>query len=146
VNNPPNPKIDSLAGDVHPKHSDINLAMPRYSHTLRTDESKVLKSLPQFPSMFDSPQSESATLRATGTENTRPDVLQAAYRRRAHFRANPCLSVHRQQAPMTLTTSQLKSPETRGKTGVPGLLFKRRGRESLNDGKFGFPIVATNQF
>src|SRR5947208_326095 len=71
------------AGKVHPKlaqrlarHSDINLTMSRYSHTLRTDESKALTALPQFPSMFDSPQTESATLRATGTDNARSDVLQ----------------------------------------------------------------------
>ena len=64
------------AGGVHPKiaqrlarHSDINLTMSRYSHTLLKDEAEGLKALPQFPSVFDgAPRTEQTVLRATGTD------------------------------------------------------------------------------
>jgi len=64
------------AGGVHPiiaqrlaRHSDINLTMTRYSHTLLEDEAKRLEALPQFPSVFDgAPKPERAVLRATGTD------------------------------------------------------------------------------
>ena len=62
-------------GGVHPKlaqklarHSDINLTMTRYSHTLLADESEALNVLPQFPSVFDGSNNEQQTLRATGTD------------------------------------------------------------------------------
>lgn len=64
------------AGGVHPKiaqrlarHSDINLTMSRYSHTLLEDEAKGLEALPEFPSMFGSDDDcGGAVLRATGTD------------------------------------------------------------------------------
>ena len=64
------------AGGVHPKiaqrlarHSDINLTMTRYSHTLLEDEAKGLETLPRFPSVFDGArEAERAVLRATGTD------------------------------------------------------------------------------
>jgi hypothetical protein len=62
-------------GGVHPKlaqklarHSDINLTMSRYSHTLLADESEALNVLPEFPSVFDGQENERRALRATGTD------------------------------------------------------------------------------
>ena len=62
-------------GGVHPKlaqklarHSDINLTMSRYSHTLLADESEALKVLPEFPSVFDGGDNQRHALRATGTD------------------------------------------------------------------------------
>ncbi len=62
-------------GGVHPKlaqklarHSDINLTMSRYSHTLLADESEALKVLPKLPSVFDDNDNQRQTLRATGTD------------------------------------------------------------------------------
>lgn len=63
------------AGNVHPKlaqrlarHSDINLTMARYTHTLLADEATALDALPKLPSAFDEPATQTATLRATGTD------------------------------------------------------------------------------
>jgi len=78
-------------GGVHPRiaqrlarHSDINLTMSRYSHTLLNDEVEALQVLPQFPSLFDGNVSEPHPLRATGTnvvdstpENVLPFCLPA---------------------------------------------------------------------
>lgn len=62
-------------GGVHPKlaqklarHSDINLTMSRYSHTLLVDESEALNVLPEFPSAFDGSDDQRQALRATGTD------------------------------------------------------------------------------
>jgi integrase/recombinase XerD len=72
-------------GGVHPKlaqrlarHSDINLTMSRYSHTLLADEADALDVLPAFPSVLDGPQPDRQTLAATGTDDasaTRESVL-----------------------------------------------------------------------
>ena len=64
-------------GGVHPKlaqklarHSDINLTMTRYTHTLLSDESEALDVLPEFPSMYDNgSDKEQQELRATGTDD-----------------------------------------------------------------------------
>ncbi len=62
-------------GGVHPKlaqklarHSDINLTMSRYSHTLLSDEAEALDVLPEFPSLFDGDRPDRQELRATGTD------------------------------------------------------------------------------
>ena len=71
-----------VRGGVHPKiaqrlarHSDINLTMSRYSHTLLSDEAEGLEVLPQFPSLFGGDKPDCQTLRATGTDavDTTPD-------------------------------------------------------------------------
>jgi integrase len=63
-------------GGVHPKlaqrlarHSDINLTMSRYSHTLLADEAEALAVLPAFPSTFDAPECDQEALAATGTND-----------------------------------------------------------------------------
>jgi len=63
-------------GGVHPKlaqrlarHSDINLTMSRYSHTVMADEAEALEVLPEFPSMIRDNERQSHTLRATGTDD-----------------------------------------------------------------------------
>jgi integrase len=73
-------------GGVHPKiaqrlarHSDINLTMSRYSHTLLSDEAEALEVLPDFPSVFDTDRPQQQTLQATGTDDgqltsSRPDT------------------------------------------------------------------------
>jgi integrase len=73
-------------GGVHPKiaqrlarHSDINLTMSRYSHTLLSDEAEALEVLPEFPSVFDTDRPQQQTLQATGTDDvqltsSRPDT------------------------------------------------------------------------
>jgi len=64
-------------GGVHPKlaqklarHSDINLTMSRYSHTLLADKSEALNVLPEFPSVFDASDNQRQALRVTGTDAT----------------------------------------------------------------------------
>ena len=47
------------------RHSDINLTMSRYSHTLRGQEAKAIESLPDF----DTPISAEAI--ATGTDDNK---------------------------------------------------------------------------
>ena len=72
-------------GGVHPKlaqrlarHSDINLTMNRYSHTLLADEAEALDVLPSFPSLFDTTHNERQALAATGTDDMTPTVPKAA--------------------------------------------------------------------
>ena len=62
------------ASGIHPKtaqelmrHSDINLTMSRYSHTLRGQEAKAIESLPDF----DAPISAEAI--ATGTDDNKSE-------------------------------------------------------------------------
>jgi len=72
-------------GGVHPKlaqrlarHSDINLTMSRYSHTLLADEAEALDVLPNFPSVVEGPRQDRQILAATGTDDasaTRQNVL-----------------------------------------------------------------------
>jgi integrase len=64
-------------GGVHPKlaqrlarHSDINLTMSRYTHTLLSEEAEALDVLPEFPSAFRSSEEETHALQATGTDGT----------------------------------------------------------------------------
>jgi site-specific recombinase XerC len=90
------------SGNVHPKlaqslarHSDINLTLSRYSHTILTDEAKALESLPQFPTMFQDAANETAeNLRATGTDGPiqAGNVLQSGLQERG---SQPCISLHR---------------------------------------------------
>jgi integrase len=63
-------------GNVHPKraqklarHSDVNLTLSRYSHTLLADEAQALDALPAFPSLFDADEPEQQVLKATGTDD-----------------------------------------------------------------------------
>jgi len=63
---------------VHPKvaqtimrHSDINLTMMRYTHTLTGQESKAVESLPDL----SAPSSQSQRAVATGTDDKRVNVL-----------------------------------------------------------------------
>jgi integrase len=63
------------AGNVSPamaqrlaRHSDINLTMSRYTHTVFTDEATALSALPQFPSVTNPTTTGRAALRATGTD------------------------------------------------------------------------------
>ena len=71
-----------VQGGAHPKiaqrlarHSDINLTMSRYSHTLLTDEADALSALPDFPSVFDDSEPQSEALRATGTDDARAESV-----------------------------------------------------------------------
>ncbi len=67
--------ITSLAnGGVHPKtaqilarHSDINMTMSRYTHSLRGAEAAALSSLPDYT------LPEAATLKRTGTDDVPTD-------------------------------------------------------------------------
>jgi integrase len=68
-------------GGVHPKlaqqlarHSDINLTMSRYSHTVLADEAQALDVLPSFPSAFGLADKGQGVLAATGTDDGRPNV------------------------------------------------------------------------
>ena len=63
------------AGGVHPKlaqtlarHSDINLTMTRYSHTVLTDEADALSALPSLPSPYDESEQDRQVMQPTGTE------------------------------------------------------------------------------
>jgi integrase len=106
-------------GGVHPKiaqrlarHTDINLTMARYSHTLLSDEAEALEVLPEFPSVFDVDRPRQQTLQATGTDDAqitssspthgkefrltraraRKVSYRSAYRKRALRRSIPCIS------------------------------------------------------
>jgi hypothetical protein len=71
------------ASGVHPKtaqelmrHSDINLTMSRYSHTLRGQTAKAVESLPDFT--LPSKQSQ----KATGTDDISVDgAYKPAYKK-----------------------------------------------------------------
>ena len=102
------------AGNVHPKlaqrlarHSDINLTMMRYSHTLLADEATALDALPHFPSAFDKP----TTLQATGTDGRAVEsVLQDGLQEQA---AQTGISIHRvapSRGVKGATTEQTKTP------------------------------------
>jgi integrase len=96
------------AGNVHPKlaqrlarHSDINLTMMRYSHTLLADEAQALDALPQFPSAFSGDGPDQQALRSTGTdvatvgvENVLPSGLPA----RARSHTFLCIAVRLREA------------------------------------------------
>ena len=63
------------SGNVHPKlaqqlarHSDVNLTLSRYTHTVLADEAQALQALPSFPSLFSSPSTQAHALQATGTD------------------------------------------------------------------------------
>jgi integrase len=63
------------AGNVSPamaqrlaRHSDINLTMSRYTHTVFSDEATALSALPQFPSVTNPTTTDRVELRATGTD------------------------------------------------------------------------------
>jgi len=91
------------AGNVHPKlaqrlarHSDINLTMNRYSHTLLTDEAEALKALPEFPSAFTSERPEVQTLKATGTDGRGENVLPSGLPFSDAFQ---CISMHQGDIP-----------------------------------------------
>jgi len=71
-----------VAGGVHPKvaqsimrHSDINLTMSLYTHTLRDQESEAVKSLPDL----SLPSEES--LKASGTNDRPLDTDSSAYKK-----------------------------------------------------------------
>jgi integrase len=85
------------AGGIHPKlaqklarHSDINLTMNRYSHTLLTDEAQALESLPAFPSAFDSPKTGKRELRATGTDDVAANGAMAGKGTKASGKGEAC--------------------------------------------------------
>ena len=50
------------------RHSDINLTMTRYSHTVLTDEADALSTLPSLPSPYDEPEQDRQVMHPTGTE------------------------------------------------------------------------------
>jgi hypothetical protein len=94
---------DWAAGNAHPKpaqrparHSDINLTMSRYSHTLLTDEAAALNALPEFPSAFDSDRPEVQTLEATGTDGRGENVLPSGLPFSDAFR---CISMQHGDVP-----------------------------------------------
>jgi len=89
------------AGGVHPKlaqtlarHSDINLTMSRYSHTVLSDEADALSVLPSLPSPFDEPEPDRQVMQPTGTEgggNCVPDSVPSGVPERGAFQG---VSVH----------------------------------------------------
>ena len=130
-------------GGVHPKlaqqlarHSDINLTMSRYSHTLFADEAEALDVLPQFPgdSKNDS-AGDRAELAATGTDDSPvtprgKNGLQDSLQERA---AKPCNSPHRRASKNDLNRAgdgderaTKKPPKTAGK---PQLSVVSKGGE-----------------
>ena len=129
------------AGNVHPKlaqrlarHSDINLTMSRYSHTLLTDEAAALNALPEFPSAFRGNKPEGNELRATGTDDLAvsdksclPSCLPA-------LTAFPCISVQSEDRKGTSKSdepSATKNRETPEKQGKRGSEAERTGFEPV---------------
>lgn len=123
------------AGNVHPKlaqrlarHSNINLTMSRYSHTLLADEARALDALPDFPSVFDATTGKPEVLQATGP-------MEQATHRRVSYRRSPlpsslwCILTHQKTAPnwkAMLPPMLRKSPVFLKKTVNSGLLQAER--------------------
>lgn len=105
------------AGNVHPKlaqrlarHSDINLTMARYTHTLIADEAQALDALPQFPSAFRDDAGRDV-LRATGTDNARPQGKTSELKNESRFEsARESISVI--SGPLQSTTTATNERET----------------------------------
>lgn len=136
------------AGEVHPKlaqrlarHSDINLTLSRYSHTVLADEAKALTALPQFPTLFGHPRTEtSAKLRATGTDSgvpRLPNVLQAGLQERGSF---PCISMHRDDTSMVEAESGEPDPADVKKAEISQ---ETSGNLSLDAERTRFELVVT---
>ena len=136
------------AGDVHPKlaqrlarHSDINLTLSRYSHTVLADEAKALTALPQFPSAFHTPQPKlPLELRATGTDNLtsqRANVLQSGLQERGTF---PCISMHRDDTSTENAESEEPDPADVKKAEI---LQENPENLSLDAERTRFELVVT---
>jgi len=98
-------------GGVHPKlaqrlarHSDINLTLSRYTHTLLSEEAEALEVLPEFPSAFPDGEKEMARfvlqkrterpIRGMQRRPCRLSVLPYAYRKPPQLTAIRCTVVH----------------------------------------------------
>ncbi len=134
------------AGDVHPKlaqrlarHSDINLTLSRYSHTVLADEAKALTALPQFPSLFGHPKTNTVeTLRATGTDDSAPrlgNVLQSGLQERGSF---PCISMHRDDTSTAEAESEESDPANVKKAEISQ---QKPGNLSLDAERTRFELV-----
>ncbi len=120
-------------GGAHPKlaqrlarHSDINLTMGRYSHTVLADEAQALDSLPSFPSVVSCEQIEAERIVATGTDG-RQNVLPSCLPKRGSF---SCISGHRDAShhkSRECAKSVISSLETRKKSDydAPGEVTER---------------------
>jgi len=111
------------ASGVHPKvaqvimrHSDINLTMSRYTHTLRGQESEAVESLPDLS--LPSKQAQ----KATGTDNSAVDgAYKPAYKKltkKPYFDSKPLSPIGHDGAQEKLcnrkTTEQIKSLQMAG--------------------------------
>jgi hypothetical protein len=88
-------------GGVHPKlaqrlagHSDINLTMSRYSHTLPADEAQALGVLPSLPSAFGATHNQQQVLAATGTGDVTPRGRSVLPMGLPKPDAEPCILAH----------------------------------------------------
>ena len=147
------------AGNVHPKlaqrlarHSDINLTMSRYSHTLLADEATAMGALPQVPSIFPGNAGDSQTLRATGTDNATPPAGNVLPSCLPDQTAKPCIPVHHDAPPEgsePTPATETKEPRTSGKPGesavvVPLSVAERVGFEPtvpLRTLRFSRPVA-----
>ena len=80
------------------RHSDINLTMSRYSHTVLADEAQALDALPAFPSVVGGKKVEAARIVATGTDG-RQNVLPSGLPKPVALSSISLRSDARQAAP-----------------------------------------------
>ncbi len=114
--------ITNLArGGVHPKlaqdlarHSDINLTLSRYSHTVIGDLSEALTALPDI----SAPPAERATHRATGTMGAARPEHRGASAARAAPPSKPASRGHRQPSALTLFLTGAGDATGRGMTAA----------------------------
>ena len=123
------------AGGVHPKlaqtlarHSNINLTLSRYTHTVLSDESDALSALPSLPSPFDGPRQDRQTMRATGTDDVQSGGSKNGPENGPELHPFPLNSIH-----CHAQTVADGSPGTAAiepiKQGVPQIKAEREGFE-----------------
>ena len=118
------------ASGVHPKtaqdlmrHSDINLTMSRYTHTLRGQTALAIEALPDF----GLPSSESQTAKATGTDGKWEDsAYKPAYKKltkNAFPNSSEMSSIGKQDERNSQNSNSPKSCKS-------GMLDNKKGRMS----------------
>jgi hypothetical protein len=123
------------ASGAHPKvaqsimrHSDINLTMGLYTHTLRGQESQAIENLPDLP-LTGISQSH----KATGTDDRPVDACNSAYKiltKKSDFDRNSLSSIGNTGSPEAGSKAEIHKickPLETGKLGT------KKGRLSLSD-------------
>jgi len=116
---------------VHPKvaqdlmrHSDINLTMSRYTHTLRGQRTSAIESLPDF----GLPSTECSAASATGTDGHRAESAYKKLTKKVDFSSTPMSSIDTKNSQKKQKGEIHKSIET-------GMLGNKKRQMSPSDVK-----------